>query len=314
MPRPRNPRLRYVQATHLKFLGVTSSTTKLYKSAMHEFCIWRKKQGMFRCSSYAVLDRQLGEFFNYLYQAGMLVYKAASALSGLKRLLPQCRRSMDASSLYFKNWVKSVPKTRALPLKADWVRAFVAFSHVQQEPLMGLLLVLGFLGLFRVSEVLDLHFSQLTFVSERLMHVVLVSSKGAKLNGSPELVKMSDKAVSVVLKSRASKAADFELVFPFAYKQVGDLLRAAATRFGLPAQAATTHCLRRGGATWHFEVFASYDLAAEHGRWRHVKDCRTYINSAMADVASMDLSQANKEALALAAKAWPAVLRRLLTV
>ena len=177
---------------------------------------------------------------------------------------------------------------------------------------MGLLLVVGFLGLFRVSELLDLHFSQLTFVSEKLMYLVMVSSKGAKLNGSPELVKISDKAVIVVLHSRATKAEGFGLVFPFTYKQVGDFLRKAATQFGLPAQAATTHCLRRGGATWHFSVFSSYDLAAEHGRWRHVKDCKTYIISAMADVASIELSSKNREDINLAAKAWPAVLRRLL--
>ena len=59
MQRPRSPRLRVVQATHLRFLGVTPNTTKLYKSAVHEFFIWREKQGMFCCRSFTVLDRQL---------------------------------------------------------------------------------------------------------------------------------------------------------------------------------------------------------------------------------------------------------------
>lgn len=52
-------------------LGVSANTTKLYKSAVHECYIRRMKQGMFRCSSYTVLDRQLSEYFNHLYIAGM---------------------------------------------------------------------------------------------------------------------------------------------------------------------------------------------------------------------------------------------------
>ena len=60
-----------------------------------------------------------------------------------------------------------------------------------------------------------------------------------------------------------------------------------------------------------FSMFANYDLAAaEHGRWRHVKDCRNYINAAMADLAEVSLSDQAKLKLAGAAKAWPAVLAR----
>ena len=61
-------------------------------------------------------------------------------------------------------------------------------------------------------------------------------------------------------------------------------------------------------------MFGNYDRAAEHGRWRHVKDCRVYINPAMADLASINLRPEDKEAIATAAKAWPAVLKRLYVV
>lgn len=70
----------------------------------------------------------------------------------------------------------------------------------------------------------------------------------------------------------------------------------------------TSHCLRRGGAAWHFPTFGKYDLVAEQGRRKHVEDCRVYMNSAMADLVAANLQQADKDSLSSAPKVWLAVL------
>ena len=61
MPRPRKTLNRVVQATHLKFLGVTPVTLSLYKKALHEFFQWRKRHCLGVLSSFAVLDAQLSD-------------------------------------------------------------------------------------------------------------------------------------------------------------------------------------------------------------------------------------------------------------
>ena len=43
------------------------------------------------------------------------------------------------------------------------------------------------------------------------------------------------------------------------------------------------HGIRRGGASWRFNVKGSFDATAEHGRWSAVKTARIYINEVAAE-------------------------------
>ena len=124
MLRPKVSRTRQFQATHLRYLGVSPVTLKLYRHAMHEFFVWRKSVGLAKYRSYGCLDEQLSEYINSLFVRGDPMYKAANALCGFKRLLPQCRKKLELSSAYYKNWSKTAPRKQALPLKEEWVLAF----------------------------------------------------------------------------------------------------------------------------------------------------------------------------------------------
>lgn len=176
---------------------------------------------------------------------------------------------------------------------------------------MALLLLTVFLGLFRVEELLSLKFAQLTFLSEALLYVIIPDSKGAKLKRQPENICIKDVRLLAALRRLYSESQGYDLVFPFTYTQVQDCLKQAASFFGLPVDLATSHCLRRGGATWHFAAFISFDLTCEHGRWRNANTCRVYINTATADLAALELSQEALETLNKAAGALPAVLAKL---
>ena len=59
---------------------------------------------------------------------------------------------------------------------------------------------------------------------------------------------------------------------------------------GVRSEAFTPHDLRRGGATWHFGLFSSYDRTQEHGRWSHQRTARQYIDEALAEVGLGGLS------------------------
>ena len=106
MPRPRKGVSRSLQATHLKYLGVTAVTTKLYLHAVHEFFKWRRTDGHLFCARHGKLDQQLAEYINYLHARGDPMYKAANALSGMKKFMPQTRRCLEVSAAYYGNWSK----------------------------------------------------------------------------------------------------------------------------------------------------------------------------------------------------------------
>ena len=84
----------------------------------------------------------LSKCINELYVEDEPMYKAANAICGLKPLYPRCRKHLDTSQLLYANWVKSVPRTRALPLPGEWVQAMAVVAIRQGRPRMGVLFIL----------------------------------------------------------------------------------------------------------------------------------------------------------------------------
>ena len=58
---------------------------------------------------------------------------------------------------------------------------------------------------------------------------------------------------------------------------------------GFEATALTPYCLRRGGASWHFLKYGSYDLTQALGRWQQQKTARQYIDQALAEIGLLQL-------------------------
>ena len=79
------------------------------------------------------------------------------------------------------------------------------------------------------------------------------------------------------------------------YKELGRFL-------GVRSEAFTPHGLRRGGATWHFGLFFSYDRTQEHGRWSHQRTARQYIDVAMAEAGLGEMSAPALERISRAAR------------
>ena len=133
------------------------------------------------------------------------MHYAADALSGFKRLLPACKRHLDVSGLYYKNWVKSICRERAWPIPPDLVQGMAAAALVQQKARLAISILLCFLGLLRVSELLTLTVSDFSFLQPNLLHVTLRESKGSKRKGAPEAVQVKDiqliRAISCLCKT-----------------------------------------------------------------------------------------------------------------
>ena len=56
-------------------------------------------------------------------------------------------------------------------------------------------------------------------------------------------------------------------------------------KLGFEHPKMSGYSLRRGGASWHFHAYNSYDLTTEAGRWSQIRTARIYIDQAAADAA-----------------------------
>ena len=208
-----------VRITHLKYAAIQNATLLRYKHAVRAFFAYLKLHRIAISSMFSFLDFQLSEYFNFLYLADRPMHWAADALSGFKRLLPSCKKHLDVSSSYIRYWGKSVPRQRALPLSPELCKGVAAVAIARHKPRLGLAFIISFLGLLRVSEVLNLKAKHILFVHAELVHLVIADSKGATRKGCPEAVQVRDKAVVAALRRVVSNFLPDDLVFNFSYHE-----------------------------------------------------------------------------------------------
>ena len=296
MPRARADKKRLVKASHIKFAAITITSLLKYRKAVRAFLQWRADQGHAMPVTLTALDILFSEYSNALYVGDEPMYKAADALSGLKRYYPQCRKHLDVSHAFYSYWAKSVPRRRAFPLPPSWVQGMAAVAFREDKPVIGLLFLCAFLGLFRVGELLTLTAGQVHRLRPNLLHVSLPNSKGAQLKGSPEVVQLRDMSVIRLLTQRCSTIQPFDLIFPVSYYSVFKEMRHTAAFFGGNVVGLSPHSFHRGGATWLFQRLGT---------------AKTYVDSALSDSGRFVLSKENQAKLALAANTLPEAMRRV---
>ena len=84
--------------------------------------------------------------------------------------------------------------------------------------------------------------------------------------------------------------------------------------FRLARPKPTPHGIRRGGASWHFQLYGSFDRTVEHGRWASVGSARVYINEAAAEEAARGACETGQRRIGDAVKMCPVLLRRVFAV
>ena len=141
-----------------------------------------------------------------------------------------------------------------------------------------------------MSENIIAKLEQFNFLKDDFIVLTLPNSKGASRSGQPETVVFKDRFLIAQLNARLMAEGSESLVcagtygsFTREYKELGSFL-------GVRSDAFTPHGLRRGGATWHFGLFFSYDRTQEHGRWSHQRTARQYIDEAMAEAGLGEVS------------------------
>ena len=169
-----------------------------------------------------------------------------------------------------------------MPLHPDVTKAFISYSLLKKEKEFGLSLLVGFLCLLRGGEILNLNLCDCHFRKMDFMKIILRDTKGSKLKKLPfETVILKDPlAIRCIM---FQKSQGVPRLFNGPAGRFYALYREAVQYLHLRHAKPTPHGIRRGGASWHFNLKGSFDATAEHGRWSSIKSARIYINEAAAE-------------------------------
>ena len=268
---------------HVKYAGLQLSTIRKYNLAIKRFFVWLDSAEKTVPVSLEDLDEAVGEYINHLYQDDLPVGWASDVVCGFKRFYPKCRKSLQISAGYLRNWNKSVSRTQALPLTSDILMSLVVVSLLKGETRLALAFLFGFTCLLRTGEIVSLTPRQLTFLGGGTqLHIALPDSKGAKRLGRPESVILKQPHIVQFIAKAVEKMHPSELIYRGTHASLGRDLTRISLSFGLSHRNLTPYGLRRGGATWLFKESLSYDSAQSVGRWSEAKTSKIYINEAMA--------------------------------
>ena len=91
---------------HVKYAGLQLGTIHKYNLAINRFFVWLSSAEQSLPVSLDELDEAIGEYINHLYQDDLPVGWASDVVCGFQRFYPKCRKSLQISGGYLRNWNK----------------------------------------------------------------------------------------------------------------------------------------------------------------------------------------------------------------
>jgi hypothetical protein len=149
--------------------------------------------------------------------------------------------------------------------------------------------LLGFYGMLRTGEILDLRGSQILVEPNNPKLIVSLGlTKGGKRQGAAESVVIGYDMVVNFVKRWKELASDHTPLSasPGNWRA---LFNDALSALQLQSFGFRPYSLRRGGATWWFAKHHSLDKILLQGRWQAPKTARIYLNEGLSILAEMSL-------------------------
>ena len=139
----------------LKSLTVQPQTRLRYERARQQFYQFLASNSLTVPTQKHALDLLLGEYLEHLWSSGEGRGKAADTLAATQDLQPQTKGYLALSWRLLKAWhVNEIP-CRAPPLPEICLQAMIGWCIFKEEFSFGLSLMLGYYGLLRTGELLE---------------------------------------------------------------------------------------------------------------------------------------------------------------
>ena len=243
--------------------------------------------------SLAGLDSALSDWVEERWKAGSPQYLISDALSGLHYYEPWTKRQIPNTWRLFSVWRKLELPARAPPFTAEIIRSISSYALAHHDLFFAAIMLLGFYGLLRTGELLNLTTADLLVNSNHLI-VSLQNTKTGKRKGCQEVIHVSDEftieVISAVMDVRESQGLQNMPLWSHSASSFRKRFTFYCHKFGLQQFSYRPYSLRRGGATHHFQMTRSMESTLLLGRWESVKVARIYISDALSFLPGMAFS------------------------
>ena len=273
------------QLGSLQSLAVQPATKKRYDTALNKFFDFLRFEGITLPKQKAKLDDLLTEYIEHLWATGEGRALASDTVASLQNLEPHLKGSLSSSWRLLKVWNQNELPNRAPPFPESVLQALVGQALLRNDAEFALSLLLGFYGMMRTGELLDLTPKQVEASHSHGPAIISLGlTKSGKRQGAAESITIT--VHDVVRRLQQWKLSSSK---PLVASAQGWRTKFAQSLvdLGLDEFQFRPYSLRRGGATFWFSKHGSFDRLLVQGRWQAPKTARIYINYGLATLAEM---------------------------
>ena len=279
----------------LKDAGITEKTQNRYYAGLRLLLPYLQY-----VHSMLQLDEAVSQWLQDSWERGDALYSVSDGLCGLHHYEPWTRGHIPQSWKLFAVWRKLEAPSRAPPLTRYIVYSWSNYAVEHSDLEFGALILLGFFALLRTGELLNVRAADLLFGPKDAI-VSLQDTKSGKRNNVAEMVSFNDpwtldflRAVVAIKRKQGMENVPIWNRSPQAFR---NLFRQYCWRFDLERRNFRPYSLRRGGATWVFQVSGSMETALVKGRWGSARVARIYISDALSYLPNLTFSKAARATL-----------------
>ena len=247
----------------LQSLAVQPATKKRYDRALEKFFDFLHFEKMELPRQKYAMDA-VAEYVEHLWASGEGRALASDTVAGLQNLEPHLKGHLPTVWRLLKVWSQNEMPNRAPPMPETVAHAMVGRALLQNDPEFGLSILLGFYGMMRTGELLNVSPKQVEVSSKDGPAVLSLGlTKSGKRQGASESITVS--VFDVVRRLYQWKATSKKPLV-----QSSGQWRAKFTdtlkELGLQKFEFRPYSLRRGGATFWFLKHGSFDRFMAQGR------------------------------------------------
>ena len=248
-------------------VGITEATLQRYYVAVQRLApILEVVETEFQ------LDQMITEWIQEEFEDGCPLHLVGDALSGLHHLDPCTRKKLPRSWRLYGIWRRYEVPCRAPPLPQDIALAMAGWCVAHSELVMAALILLGFHGLLRTGELLQVRPCDFIMGDTHGL-VALPSSKSGVRNNSKESISVHDlctvETVRAMLQLQMDRRLDQVPCWVHSGTAFRTLFRKVLTHLHVDNLGFRPYSLRRGGATFEMASHGLMEKTLIRGRWKN---------------------------------------------
>jgi len=241
----------------------------------------------------------LEEYAETLWQEGESKADLANLMSAMELAEARLKPITRSTWRLYGVWKKNEMTPRCTPIRLKWLRAMAGFAVKRGWHRDAFVLLVSFDCLLRSTEGATLRMANFTVNKKKdSCLLILSSSKSQTRTGVQESMMIQDPQLITWAAALKEMEDPGEPLIKGGACMLRRRFRVLLKDAGLIDMDLQLYSIRRGAATSMFRQCASFDKVADRGRWRNIRTCRGYVDSALQDAASQQ-EQANGRKLKL---------------